>query len=152
MKTICAWCGSTVSVNCNHCGAPLTVTSYVGSTFDTDAMVCFNGQTPLIYSRQAIEAMPITHGICKNCRALPEETRDALLIERRRENKSLPNAGEQAEIIAAPQNPHEAETRSGVRGILGKNQPPAEQRGPTGVSAAPTVTKGRDRKKRDGHR
>ena len=32
MKTICAWCGSTIGVHCDHCGAPLTHTTVLGAS------------------------------------------------------------------------------------------------------------------------
>jgi hypothetical protein len=77
MKTLCAWCGSTISINCDHCGSPLIAADYVGCTFTTDtkAMLCLNGQTPLVYSTTSILTMTTSHGLCQPCSKLTEEER-----------------------------------------------------------------------------
>lgn len=73
MKTVCAWCGSPIGINCDHCGAPLLSANYIGCTITTDtaAMMCLNGETPLVYTARAIEAMQTSHGLCKQCAAPP---------------------------------------------------------------------------------
>jgi hypothetical protein len=136
MKTICAWCGGTISVQCSHCSAPLIAATAIGGTFGFfgDAMVCLNGETPEIYSRQVIERMPVSHGLCDRCRELPKETRDALLIERRKHDRAIPNEGALEEIVretTAAQD-HERETRA--------HQTAHQKRGPMGVSREPTTT------------
>jgi hypothetical protein len=139
MKTICAWCGSTLRIACSHCNAPLIAASAIGGTFGFygDAMVCLNGETPEVYSRQAIDHMPVSYGLCDRCAALPKETRDALLIERHKHDRAIPNEGALEEIVretTAAQD-HEQSTRS------------LRKRGPTGVSREPTPPAPVDRKK-----
>lgn len=120
MKTICAWCGSTISVTCNHCGAPLLHTNYAGSTYSTQgaAMVCLNGLTPLIYSQFSIEAMEISHGICEPCSKLTNAERDALIVKRREADPRAPDNAALARISAEPHPgpAHERETRRPVSG------------------------------------
>jgi hypothetical protein len=155
MKIACAWCGSVIRVCCDHCGAPLIATTVLGASLpfaERDAMTCMNGLTPILYTGQAIAAMPISHGICKNCKGLPEATRDALLAERRKANAQLPTPSHQAEIIQAANNPnrHEEETRSLDRILSRPHDRSLENRGPKGVSRATTRARSSDTKKSDG--
>jgi hypothetical protein len=116
MKTVCAWCGSTIKITC-HCGAPLLHTTYVGSTFDLNATVCFNGETPLNYTQSAIENMPISHGICRPCFSLSASDRDELILNHREANHDLPDSLSLDEISAgktAEEN-HERSTRRPAR-------------------------------------
>lgn len=116
MKTICAWCGSTIKITC-HCGAPLSVTNYVGSTFDTDAMVCFNGESVLTYSRRAIESMEKTYGLCQSCAHIPENERAAMIKARRAIDATIPGDTDLARILEEIEqaNRHERETRRASR-------------------------------------
>lgn len=150
MKTVCAWCGSTMQITC-HCGAPLTPTNYVGSTFDHDSMVCFNGETSLTYSRSALEEMEKTYGICQKCKAEAPEERDLLIAIRRAKDAQIPDDNALARIISEIErtNAHERETRRADRNNpINRQQTKHElrpnelhgKRGPTGVHAAPTVT------------
>jgi len=150
MKTICAWCGSTIQVRCDHCGAPLTPTSVVGASLlfsERDAMTCLNGMTPILYSAQAIEHMEKNHGICKNCAALPPNERDARLARRRQFefHNGLPSAADLDAIVAEREiaAKHESDTRAADRATIhhaAHNPPtPTQKRGPTGVTRSATV-------------
>ena len=75
MKTICARCAALISITCDHCGTPLLATGYAGSTFDTGSMVCLSGQTPIVYSKSAIDAFPAAKAACPQCAALTDEDR-----------------------------------------------------------------------------
>ncbi len=116
MRTICAWCGSPISITC-HCGAPLLPASQVGATFPVDVMVCVNGESILTYSERAIEEMPVSHGMCTDCLAIDPEKRDAMLAERRAADKSIPDAEaiEQIENAQKNGNAHERSTRRRTR-------------------------------------
>jgi hypothetical protein len=116
MRTLCAWCGGTISVTCTHCNVPLTHSTYAGTYLDSGAMICLNGQSPIIYSPRAIETMETSHGMCPYCAALPPQTRDAQLAKRRAYDKQIPNDQALQNTIA-------------------------EKRGPTQVPAAPTDTR-----------
>ncbi len=140
MKTICAWCGSPISTNCDHCGAPLLTTQITGSTFGfgtQDAMVCLNGLTPVVYTGDAIDRMTVSHGMCARCLNLKEDERSQLVHARRQLDAGLPSAADLERIVAKRENveSHEQETRRANR---------SEKRGPTGVSRPPTPTRKTD--------
>jgi hypothetical protein len=143
MRTLCAWCANTISITC-HCGAPLAITTYIGSTFDEGAMVCFNGETVLTYSRHAIEQMPISYGMCLDCRALDAPERDRRLIDRRKLDPTLPDHAAALEIAAASATAtaHEGQTRASHRA-----QATTQKRGPTGVPRSATPPAPTDPKK-----
>jgi hypothetical protein len=147
MKTICAWCGNTIAITC-HCGAPLTVTTYIGSTFDQGAMVCFNGETVLTYSKNAIEAMPTTFGMCMPCGLLTHEELDQRLLQRRKTDPTLPDHAAALDIAAANAKAatHEGQTRAADRAAI-HHSAHTKKRGPTVVPAPPTDTPPDDTKK-----
>jgi hypothetical protein len=158
MKTLCAWCGSTIRVNCDHCGAPLLSANYIGCTITTDtaAMICLNAETPLVYTARAIERMHTSHGICQKCRELPEKERDALLAARRVEDQSIPRSADLVGILSQSQvaTDHEQSTRAlrqAHRQLQIQTQtPPAKKRGPTPPNPRDADTHTRHRKKSDG--
>ncbi len=160
MKIICAWCGSAISINCNHCGAPLLATNYAGGTFEPDAMVCLNGETPLIYTQGAIDRMEISHGLCQVCAGLDEAERDAMLRRRRDADARLPSAEDLDRIVEERETAaaHEASSRAarlparpagGPGGPASRSHPKPPQllqiqeqskkRGPREVPEAPTT-------------
>jgi hypothetical protein len=125
MRVICAWCGQPAGIRCEHCNDPLIHAQALGGTFGLwgDVMICLAGPTPLVYSHESIEKMDTTHGMCQKCAALPEETRDALLIERRREKRILPSAADLDAIV------REQQIREATR----------QKRGPTEVTKSATT-------------
>jgi hypothetical protein len=163
MKTICAWCGSTISVNCDHCGAPLLEANTQGSTWRTfgqNNMVCLNGLTPMIYSEEAIDRMPLSHGLCKRCSQLPEEERASLIEKRRQADRSLPSAQDLDTIVAEREGSelHEQATRRANRAAIHftahklpepkhraidhlPHERPAKKRGPTPIPEAPETSR-----------
>jgi hypothetical protein len=143
VKIVCAWCGSTMQINC-HCGAPLLPTNYVGSTFEHGTMVCFNGETALTYSRSAIEEMEKTYGICPTCKADSPEEREALIAIRRAKDRSIPDDHALAKILEEIErvNRHERETRRADRNH--------KKRGPTGVTRSATTHTPNDTGKKHG--
>jgi hypothetical protein len=147
MKTLCAWCGNAVSITC-HCGAPLNVTTYVGSTFDEGSMVCFNGETVLAYSSRAIESMPTTFGMCKPCGSLTNEELDRRLTERRKLDPTLPTHAAALELAEATANAatHEGQTRAERRAAIHATAH-AKKRGPMGVPRSATPPAPTDDKK-----
>jgi hypothetical protein len=144
VKTLCVSCGSTISVNCDHCGAPLLPTNLAHSTFfdaltHSDDMVCLNGLTPIIYTQQTIDRTPINYALCETCKALPREEREALAAKRRLADPRLPSAAD-LDIIVAERDlatKHETETRGTDRTevILHRH----EKRGPTRVTRSATT-------------
>jgi hypothetical protein len=153
MKHVCAWCGKTIKITC-HCGAPLLITSYVGSTFDRGSLVCLNGETILTYSTDAIEKMPVTHGLCPECANLTREERDHLLTIRRNYDATLPSAQDLDKIAAERElaDHHEAETRSIAETAIPPSETPMppKKRGPRGVTRSATAHPGMETEKDDG--
>lgn len=144
MKTLCVSCGSTVSVNCDHCGAPLLPTNLSHSTFfdvltHAEEMVCLNGLTPIVYTHHAIDAMQIAYSLCDKCKALPLDERQALATKRRLADPRLPSAADLDAVCAERElaENHEQATRRATRaaGLLD----PEEKRGPTRVTRSATV-------------
>jgi hypothetical protein len=123
VKTVCAWCGATIEVRCEHCGENLVTARAIGGTFGFygDAMVCLNGETPVIYTEFALQRMNQTHGICESCSRLPSTERDARLTERRlalapRERAALPSAAD-LDVIADESRIAEATKKRGPTGV-----------------------------------
>jgi hypothetical protein len=135
VRTLCAWCGSTIAVRCNHCNAPLATSNFLGGTFAfyRDAMICLNGETPLIYSADTVAHMEKTYGLCQPCQSIPADERDAMLKARRAIDKSIPNDTDLAAIAREIEitNRHEQETR--------RHRGPHEKRGPTVVTRSATT-------------
>jgi len=163
MKTICAWCGSVISVNCDHCGAPLLEANTQGSTWATfgqNNMVCLNGLTPVIYTQEAVDRMTVSHGLCKSCENLPEQERAKLIEKRRQADGSLPSSND-LDIIAAEREGgelHEQSTRRANRAAIHftahkliqpkhraidhlPHEKPAKKRGPTPPPEAPETSR-----------
>ena len=143
MKTICAWCGSTISVNCEHCGEKLIPAITIGGTFALygDALICLTSETPMVYSKDAVQRMAITHGLCETCSRLPSTERDALLTQRRLTDPRLPSAAD-LDAIAAEQRISEA-TKDAAPHLEYFH----EKRGPTDVPrrATPRVPDRKDK-------
>jgi hypothetical protein len=133
MKILCAWCGSPLGVTCTHCAAPLLATEYAGSTFQIDgaAMVCLNGETPLLYAQRTIDKMPVHHAMCAACEALTETDRSILITRRRETDPSIPDDRTLSRAVADLKEAfsHERATRQAPR--------PSKKRGPTTTHAAP---------------
>jgi hypothetical protein len=154
VKILCAWCGSTIQVRCNHCNAPLVAASVLGGTFGFygDAMICLNGETPVVFAPHSIEKMDKTYGLCDACAELPADERDALIKIRRTKDRSIPDDSTLStlmqEIEAA--NKHERETRAinrqKTKQELRPNEP-RKKRGPTGVTRSATTRAESERQK-----
>lgn len=69
MKTVCAACGVLISAECPHCHAPLVpIAIATGQHFqDPGAMLCTNDETPICYSRAAIDRMESANALCPAC-------------------------------------------------------------------------------------
>jgi len=92
MKVLCAWCGSTIQIRCNHCNAPTIAANILGGSFGLygDAMVCLNGETPVVFTQVAIDRMENTYGLCDPCAELPADQRDAMIKIRRAKDHEIP--------------------------------------------------------------
>jgi hypothetical protein len=101
VKTICAWCQKTIQVRCEHCNGVLIEARAIGGTFGFygEAMICLNGETPIVYTDTAVRAMQTTHEICQDCAELPAEIRDGIIAARRAEKAKLPSAADLDKII-----------------------------------------------------
>jgi hypothetical protein len=133
VKTICAWCGKDIGSTCDHCNGKLLRAATLGGTlaFYGEALVCLNGETPIIYLQSALDAMPTSHGICNECLDLPSETRDAILLEHRRllgnrESTSFTTTQAQRDTIVTAARKNTADRPDAL------TYPPAK-RGPKGV-------------------
>jgi hypothetical protein len=130
-------------VRCSHCNAPLIAANVLGGTFGFygDAMICLNGETPIVFSQHSLEKIEKTYGLCEKCAALPKDEREAMIKIRRAADRSIPDDFRLSmlmqEIEAA--NKHERETRAHRR--------PQEKRGPTGVTRSATAHAESERKK-----
>ncbi len=147
VKTLCAWCGSTIEIRCNHCNAPTIAANVLGGTFGLygDAAICLNGETAVVFTQAAIDRMEKTYGLCDRCAELPADERDAMIKIRRAKDREIP--GPEALALTMQQiesaNKHERQTRA--------HKLPHEKRGPTGVtrSATPRADNDTARKPKD---
>jgi hypothetical protein len=143
MREICAWCGSTMQIRCSHCNAPLAAANVLGGSFGFygDAMICLNGETPIVFSRHSLEKIEKTYGLCETCAALPKDEREAMIKIRRAADRSIPDDNAIARTMQEIEstNKHERETRAHRR--------PQEKRGPTGVTRSATPHAESERKK-----
>ena len=106
MRTICAWCGVTTAVRCDHCNQILTTASVVGNgLYSSTAMLCANGLSPVLYTETAIERMQKTYTLCDACASMTHAERDAVLQRRRAEDPDIPSSQKLQETIAERQNP-----------------------------------------------
>jgi len=135
MKVLCAWCGSTIQIRCNHCNAPTIAANILGGSFGLygDAMVCLNGETPVVFTQIAIDRMEKTYGLCDRCAELPADQRDAMIKIRRAKDHEIPNDPNLNQLLLEIEatNTHERETRA--------HKPPHKKRGPKGVTQSATT-------------
>ncbi len=141
MKIICAWCGSTIQVRCDHCAAPLIEANVIGGTFLAfgESMVCLNGEAPLIYPLRAIDEMKVSHGLCQQCADLTEDERDVLISKRREANKPNPRKP------AARKNRPGNQRRNGARS---RDAPASAERKTQRCSKSITTTAGSAKRER----